>query len=104
MIGGAIGLTKEYQADRKERKEPLPSGSVGRAGGSSRYTFSPLPFTALTVSFSPRAVGLVLTTRQSKRKIVEVARTRDEALEVSAKKLVRERRGWLAENPNHGVR
>ena len=43
-------------------------------------------------------------TRQSKRKIVEVARTRDEALEVSAKKLVKQLRAWIAVNPSHGVR
>ena len=63
-----------------------------------------MPFAALTVSFSPRAVGLILTTRERKRKIVEVPRARDETLEVSAKKLARELKGWLAANPNHGVR
>lgn len=73
-------------------------------GSRSQYAPPPLPFTALSVSFSPRTVALVLTTRQSKKKIVEVARTKDETLEVSAKKLIRELREWLAEHPNHGVR
>ena len=89
----------------KDGKEPLASGSAQPAR-SSRYTYTycPLPFAVLTVSFSPRAVGLVLTTRERKRKIVEVSRTREEALETSAKKLVRELRGWIAVNPSHGVR
>ncbi|TBU24895.1 hypothetical protein BD311DRAFT_765751 [Dichomitus squalens] len=73
-------------------------------GSSSSGTVAPIPFAALTASFSPRAVGLVLTTKERKRKIVEVPRARDETLEVSAKKLVRELKGWLASNPNHGVR
>ena len=73
-------------------------------GSSSRSAAPPMPFAALSASFSPRAVGLVLTTRQSKRKIVEIPRTREETLEVSAKKLVRELRGWLASNPDHGIR
>ena len=74
-------------------------GSSGGAG-----TVATIPFSALTASFSPRAVGLVLTTKERKRKIVEIPRARDETLEVSAKKLARELKGWLAANPNHGVR
>ncbi|PIL26180.1 hypothetical protein GSI_11935 [Ganoderma sinense ZZ0214-1] len=80
------------------------SGSSSSSRSRDRSGVTPLPFAALTASFSPRAVGLILTTRERKRKIVEVPRTRDETLEVSAKKLVRELRGWLAANPNHGVR
>ncbi len=81
---------------------PGPSSGSSRSGGRTRVT--PLPFAALTASFSPRAVGLVLTTKERKRKIVEIPRARDETLEVSAKKLVRELKGWLAANPDHGVR
>lgn len=86
-----------------------PSSGYGSGPGSSSKSrasnrVAPLPFAALTASFSPRAVGLVLTTRERKRKIVELPRARDETLEVSAKKLVRELKGWLAANPDHGVR
>ena len=56
----------------------------------------PLPFSALSISFSMRRVGLVLTTEtRRKRTIVEVPRTRDEKLEVAAKKLVKELANWL---------
>ncbi|RPD53609.1 hypothetical protein L226DRAFT_352108 [Lentinus tigrinus ALCF2SS1-7] len=76
----------------------------GWTGSSSRSAAPPLPFAALSASFSPRAVGLALTTRHSKRTLVEISRTREETLEVSAKKLVRELKGWLASNPDHGIR
>lgn len=57
---------------------------------------TPLPFSALSVSFSSRKVGLQLsTTGRRKRTIVEVARGRDEKLEVAAKALVKELRSWL---------
>jgi hypothetical protein len=79
---------------------PLPSQKV---------TVHPLPFSALSVSFSSRRVGLVLTTgggsgagsvrggAASKRTIVEVPRTRDEALEAAARRLVWELRDWLVD-------
>ncbi|RDX46066.1 hypothetical protein OH76DRAFT_909171 [Lentinus brumalis] len=79
-------------------KTDASSSRISRSGPA------PLPFAALSASYSPRAVGVVLTTRQSKRKIVEIPRTREETLEASAKKLVRELRGWLASNPDHVVR
>jgi hypothetical protein len=55
----------------------------------------PLPFSALSVSFSPRTVGLLLTSTGRKRTIVQVARTREEKLEYAAKRLVRELQVWL---------
>lgn len=57
----------------------------------------PIPFSSLSISFSSRKVGLVLSTpgQGRKRTIVEVPRTRDEKLEVAAKRVVRELRGWL---------
>ncbi|KAJ7248587.1 hypothetical protein B0H12DRAFT_1123360 [Mycena haematopus] len=84
---------------------PLPSQKV---------TIHPLPFSAISASFSSRRVGLVLTTggggsgwsggvrtmrsgAGSKRTIVEVPRTRDEALEVAARRLVWELRDWLVD-------
>ncbi|KAJ6591165.1 hypothetical protein DFH09DRAFT_1026197 [Mycena vulgaris] len=70
---------------------------------SMKVTINPLPFSALSVSFSSRRVGLVLTTHGSgrstgsKRTVVEVARTRDEQLEVAARRLVWELRDWLVD-------
>ncbi|KAI0084365.1 hypothetical protein BDY19DRAFT_972605 [Irpex rosettiformis] len=57
-----------------------------------------LPFDALSVSFSSRRVGLVLTTSQRKRTIVEVERRREEKLEYAARGLVHELKSWIREN------
>ncbi|KAF8208362.1 hypothetical protein K438DRAFT_2013118 [Mycena galopus ATCC 62051] len=77
---------------------------------SQKVTIHPLPFSAISASFSSRRVGLVLMSSGggggsgwlspggssgSKRTIVEVARTRDEALEVAARRLMWELRDWL---------
>ncbi|KAJ7846414.1 hypothetical protein B0H14DRAFT_2584239 [Mycena olivaceomarginata] len=68
---------------------------------SQKVTVRPLPFSALSVSFSVHRVGLVLTTgggaSKSKRTIVEAARTREEALEVAARRLVWGLRDWLVD-------
>ncbi|KAI1795439.1 hypothetical protein LXA43DRAFT_992789 [Ganoderma leucocontextum] len=101
-------VSSSFSSSSKKGSGAKDSYGYGYGAGSSksgsRRSVAPLPFFALAASFSPRAVGLVLTTRERKRKIVEVPRARDETLEVSAKKLVRELKGWLASNPNHGVR
>jgi len=90
----------------------LPGGSSSVASSSSlhsntgssnsaKYRTSsgpaPLPFSTLSASFSPRKVGLVLTSSSRKRTILEVVRTRDEALEVTAKKLVKQLNVWLSD-------
>ena len=49
---------------------------------------APVPYSALSVTFSIRKVGLVLTTRTGKRTILEETRRRDERLEATAKLLV----------------
>lgn len=49
---------------------------------------APVPYSALSVNFSVRKVGLVLTTRSGKRTILEENRTREERLESTAKLLV----------------
>ena len=49
---------------------------------------APVQYSALSVSFSIRKVGLVLTTRTGKRTMLEENRTRDERLESTAKLLV----------------
>jgi len=63
-----------------------------KEGKGKGRSVSPVPFDALSVSFSTRKAGLVLTSRGGKRTIVEVPRTRDEKLEVAAKRLVKELR------------
>lgn len=57
----------------------------------------PIPFSQLSVSFSPRSVGLVLCPPGAgrKRTIVQVARSREERLEVAARRIVRELGGWV---------
>lgn len=71
-------------------KEGVISGSdkaeTQRNVVSSRLP--PVPYSALSASFSIRKVGLVLTTRTGKRTILEENRTREEKLESSAKLLV----------------
>lgn len=66
---------------------------------TSKWTsdLAPVPFSALSISFSPRRVGLVLTASGRKRTIVDVARTRDEKLEVTAKKLALQLKVWLSD-------
>ncbi|OBZ74541.1 hypothetical protein A0H81_05199 [Grifola frondosa] len=80
-------------------RPPIPLKSKNTSG-----TLQPLAFSALSIAFSPRVVGLVLTTRERKRTIVEVARTREETLETSAKKLVKELRRWLRGSSGHTTR
>ena len=56
---------------------------------------APVPYSALSVTFSIRKVGLVLTTRTGKRTILEENRTREERLESTAKLLVHGLRDML---------
>lgn len=72
---------------------PVRSKLVSQATGATA-----LPFAALSISFSSRRVGLVLTTRERKKTIIEVPRAKDERLESTAKRLVKELKNWLAEN------
>lgn len=74
------------------------SSGTGSASTSKQTSDpAPVPFSALSISFSPRRVGLVLTASGRKRTIVDVARTRDEKLEVTAKKLARQLKVWLSD-------
>ena len=54
-----------------------------------------VPFSALSISFSPRKVGLVLMTSGRKRTILEVTRVPNEKPEIPAKKLAKQLRVWL---------
>ena len=82
-----------------------PNASSSPTNSSSQrnrvsFGLNPIPFSALSISFSTRRVGLVVTTTtMRKRTIVEVSRGRDEKLEVAAKKLVRELAIWLSSTP-----
>jgi hypothetical protein len=105
-----------------------PSAAAAGSSGSSRYatptSFSrptttssrtrprqpqpqPLPFSSLSISFSPRTIGLVLSTNPGGRKktIVTITRSsREEKLEVSAKRLVRDLGFWIAGEAGAGTR
>ncbi|KAL0952859.1 hypothetical protein HGRIS_007081 [Hohenbuehelia grisea] len=74
------------------------AGSISKSGGPSQPP--PMLFGAMSVSFSSRKVGLVLTTTSRKRTVVDVSRTRDEPLEAAAKRLVRELGNWLRSGRN----
>lgn len=76
----------------------MNNSGTGSASTSKQPTVPvPVSFSALSISFSPRRVGLVLTASGRKRTIVDAARMRDEKLEVTAKKLVRQLKIWLSE-------
>ncbi|EIN05727.1 hypothetical protein PUNSTDRAFT_74123 [Punctularia strigosozonata HHB-11173 SS5] len=68
----------------------------GRAGAAAAAAaIAPIPFAALSISFSPRNVGLLLYSGGRKRTIVEVPRVKGEKLELSAKKIVEQLALWL---------
>ncbi|KAI6110412.1 hypothetical protein EDD16DRAFT_1486517 [Pisolithus croceorrhizus] len=70
----------------------LNSVSSGSIRSQNRTS---LPFSALSVVFSPRKVGLTLTASGRKRTIVELQRIPNEKLEAVAKKLVKQLKVWL---------
>ncbi|KAG6335412.1 hypothetical protein ID866_3673 [Astraeus odoratus] len=55
-----------------------------------------IPFSALSIAFSSRKVGLVLMSSGRKSTVVEVARDPKEKLEVAAKKLAKQLKVWLS--------
>ncbi|KAI0043259.1 hypothetical protein FA95DRAFT_1463846, partial [Auriscalpium vulgare] len=64
---------------------------------SARSEKKKVDFSLVSVTFSPRRVGLALTLPGGRRRtVVEVDRTRDEKLEVAAKRLAVGLRDWLA--------
>jgi hypothetical protein len=58
---------------------------------------TPIPFPLLSISFTSRKAGLVLTEKQRKRTIVSVQRGRQDTLEATARQLVAELKNWLRE-------
>lgn len=100
---------------KKPSKAPEPSTLTPFPRPAYRIT--PLPFSTVSVSFSPRKVGLVYTPPtpsrngsslsvnghatpygSKKRTLVEVTRTKEESLEVTAKQLVKALKAWLQED------
>ncbi|KAK0210377.1 hypothetical protein DFS33DRAFT_1251632, partial [Desarmillaria ectypa] len=64
-----------------------------------RPSIDPIPFSTLTISFSPRSIGLVMNVSVLRKKtLVEISRTRDEPLEVSTKRLMQSLKAWLEED------
>lgn len=92
------GGKKSREKDKGKGKEKEGRASLRSKPVPLVQSPAPLQFAVLSASFSSRKVGIVLTTRESKRTIVEVGRTRDERLESSAKKIVQELRHWLEES------
>jgi len=103
------GLAPAYSSSANT--SPSPTSGVFRTGNPPRSPTAkgkqpmrslkpaPIPFSSLSISFSPRKVGLQMgTAGKSKRTILETERTRDERLEVAAKRLVRQLAVWLDES------
>ncbi|KAJ7186845.1 hypothetical protein C8R46DRAFT_280785 [Mycena filopes] len=85
-----------FRASNPPRSPTSPSSAKAKGKGPPKPP--PLPFSALSVTFSPRKVGLQLSVAgKTKRTIVDTERTRDERLEVTAKRLVRQLGVWLDE-------
>lgn len=62
----------------------------------TRRSKVPIPFANLSVSFSPRSLGLILSSNSQKRTIVQCYRERGEKLEAGAKRLAKELERWAA--------
>jgi len=74
---------------------PNAHGETVASGDARPNRERSVPFSALSISFSPRKVGLVLMTSGRKRTILEVTRVPNEKLEIPAKKLAKQLRIWL---------
>ena len=96
MTFSASGVKKSSRMAGSGNGNGSPAPSM--RSKTTRSGPAPIPFAALSVAFSSRRVGLVLTTRERKKTIIEVARTKDDRLEVTAKKLAKELGVWLANN------
>jgi len=95
---GVVSISVASADSNRQRAQAnaVPSGSRRLPTG-----VKPLPFSLLSVSFSPRRVGLVLSMQQRKKTIVEVDRRREDTLEASAKQLARELVSWLFANRHY---
>lgn len=80
------------------RVPPYSSTSSPASRKTAKTITRKVPFSSLSCSFSPRSAGIIYSSKNGKRTIVEVARSREEKLEVAAKRLVRELVTWVEEN------
>lgn len=80
------------------RVPPYSSTSSPASRKAAKPITRKVPFSSLSCSFSPRSAGIIYSSKNGKRTIVEVARSREEKLEVAAKRLVRELVTWVEEN------
>ncbi|PFH50125.1 hypothetical protein AMATHDRAFT_61786 [Amanita thiersii Skay4041] len=74
---------------------PKPSAPPAAKSASKPKSVTPIPFSLISISFTLRKVGLVLTTAQGKRTIIELQRSREDKLEATAHTLVSQLRMWL---------
>jgi hypothetical protein len=98
MREGVVSIPSSTSSASSSSSPSSSTPPTLRSGSGRRPNPRPIPFAALSVSFSSRKVSLSLISSGRKRIIVEVARTRDEKLEVAAKRLVRELKSWLVSN------
>jgi hypothetical protein len=89
-------LSAPFSSKSKSKPSQILSPSPFPHPHTRQPQFTPLLLTQISVSFSPRKVGLVL--HPGKRTIVETTRTKEEKLEVAAKRLVKELKVWLIES------
>ena len=80
---------------RRSSKPPPPAAST--SGRPPIQSITPIPFSSLSISFTPRKVSLMIADKQRKRSIVEAQRGRQDRLETTARQLVSELRRWLQE-------
>lgn len=98
MREGAVHITSPDTSNQSSMAPTYATNSSRSSGAVSQskiYRQTSVPFSALSISFSSRKVGLVLTTSGRKRTIAEATRVSNEQLEVAAKKLVKQLKVWL---------
>ncbi|KAG9310907.1 hypothetical protein JVU11DRAFT_8768 [Chiua virens] len=97
----SYGVRENVVHTNKPSASSSASGSQSHSGSAKLSTgptsLPSLPFSMLSIAFSPRKVGLVLNTTTRKRTILEVARTRDEELEVTAMRIIKQLKVWLSD-------
>ncbi|KAJ3922517.1 hypothetical protein F5877DRAFT_33611 [Lentinula edodes] len=96
--------TPQTPSEAKGKENSPYFMDIDNNSNERKVSLSPLPFRSLSISFSTRkirstygALGVSYNSRGRKRTIVEVQRDRDEALEVSVRRVVRGLREWMEE-------
>lgn len=110
--GSTFSIKSIFRGSVKFKSKPqtLRLAPPSQPSTPRRKPIQALPFSSLSISFTPRKVSLIYTppSRQNtsagpssaarKHTIVEVSRTREDSLEFTAKKLVRELKLWLQDD------